>query len=154
MLVCILYIALWGLAAFPIGRLLRKRHFMPLAFPFRPFTFEKGGKIYDCLRIKQWAKLLPDISKTFSGYMPKKKLSTDIADIETFIQETCVAELIHGFLCCTGLLCIPLWPTGGIWVYIIYLILGNLPYIIIQRYNRPRLLRLLSRLKIREEITL
>ena len=36
-----------------------------------------------------------------------------------------------------------IWPgAGGIIVTVIYILLGNLPFIIIQRYNRPRLQRL------------
>ena len=61
------------------------------------------------------------------------------------IQETCVAELIHMLLSVTGLACLAIWPgLGGIAVTIVYILLGNLPFIIIQRYNRPRLERLLT----------
>ena len=59
------------------------------------------------------------------------------------IQETCVAELVHGLLCLSGLACLKLWPgMGGAIITLLNLVV-NLAYVAIQRYNRPRLLRLL-----------
>lgn len=148
---CLLYTVFWGLAAFPIGRALRKRRFDPHRPPFRAYPFEHDGRLYTRWGVARWSRLLPDISRRVSGCMPEKVLSKDSEKIDIFIQETCVAELVHTLLCITGLLCIPLWPKGGIWVYMAYVFLGNLPYIIIQRHNRPRLLRLAGRLKNRED---
>lgn len=34
---------------------------------------------------------------------------------------------------------------GGVIAVAVYILLGNIPYIIIQRYNRPRLMRLAAR---------
>ena len=62
------------------------------------------------------------------------------------ICETCIAELIHALLCLSGLYCLKLWPgAGGIIAAIVYILLFNLPFILIQRYNRPRLIRLQQR---------
>ena len=50
------------------------------------------------------------------------------------------------------LLCLRLWPGwGGVLVWAVWFLLGNLPFILIQRYNRPRLLRLRSLLQRREQ---
>ena len=41
---------------------------------------------------------------------------------------------------------IVIWPcVWGVMLYLVYAILGNLIFIIIQRYNRPRLVRLYER---------
>lgn len=49
------------------------------------------------------------------------------------------------FICVAGLYCIHLWSgVGGIVVPLLFA-LGNLPFIIIQRDNRPRLLRVLEK---------
>ena len=59
------------------------------------------------------------------------------------LQETCVAEFIHVLLSILGFGAV--FIVGGAWgwiISIVYFLAGNLPYIIIQRYNRPRLLRL------------
>ena len=41
--------------------------------------------------------------------------------------------------------CLTLWPTVGGLAVVCLNILGNLPFILIQRYNRPRLARLLEK---------
>ena len=53
-----------------------------------------------------------------------------------------MAECIHLLLPLAGLYCLRLWPgAGGVIVALLYF-LGNLPFVLIQRYNRPRLQRL------------
>ena len=67
------------------------------------------------------------------------------------LQETCVAEFIHVLLSILGFGAV--FIVGGAWgwiISIVYFLAGNLPYIIIQRYNRPRLLRLEDGMKKQE----
>ena len=62
------------------------------------------------------------------------------------MKETCVAESVHIILCLLGLGLLAIWPgPGGMVMTALYLLLGNLPFIVIQRYNRPRLLSLLEK---------
>lgn len=62
------------------------------------------------------------------------------------IRETCAAEATHTLLMLAGLGVIVIWPcVWGVMLYLVYAILGNLIFIIIQRYNRPRLVRLYER---------
>ena len=61
------------------------------------------------------------------------------------IEETCVAEAVHALLSLTGLGF--LWIVPGMWGALwtaMYILLGNVAYIMIQRYNRPRLQKLLA----------
>ena len=68
------------------------------------------------------------------------------------IQETCVAELTHALLCLAGIAVFWIWPgPGGLILFLIDVFLGNLPFILIQRYNRPRLIRLMAAAERREE---
>ena len=61
------------------------------------------------------------------------------------IRETCVAEFIHVLLCIASLGCLRIWPGfGGFCMAFLYT-LGNIPFIMIQRYNRPRLVSLQGR---------
>ncbi len=83
---------------------------------------------------------------------PKKLASVTDENIKSLIQESCVAELIHALLIPLGLGCIAIWESGGIAVFLLWA-LGNLPFILIQRYNRPGLRRLYLKLKARETIT-
>ena len=55
-------------------------------------------------------------------------------------------HLTHGLLCIAGLFLLKIWPgTGGVFLTVIYIVFGNLPFLLIQRYNRPRLQKLLAR---------
>ena len=140
---CILYLAAIGVASFVIGRLLPKSWLHEDCFPFRPFAFERQGKLYEKLKIKSWQNKLPDMSRLFKHLMPAKKMNDDtLRDLPLMIKETCVSECIHLLLPLAGLYCLRLWPgAGGIVVTLLYF-LGNLPFVLIQRYNRPRLQRL------------
>ena len=142
---CIKYLAVSGAASFVLGRILPKKWFQHDKFPYMLYRFEHGGKLYEKLKIKFWQNKLPDMSRILPKLMPPKKFSfNDFHHLPEMIQETCIAEMIHGLLCISGLYCMEIWHgTGGKIIAILYF-LGNLPFILIQRYNRPRLLRLMS----------
>ena len=130
---CFLYLAATGIFGFLLGRLLPKRWFSAERFPFRSQPWEE--KLYRLLRVKQWQNKLPDMSRIFPKLMPAKRLT----------PQTCVAELIHALLSVSGLGFLWLWPGGwGIALTVVYILLGNVSFIIIQRYNRPRLVKLLE----------
>lgn len=69
------------------------------------------------------------------------------------IQETCIAEWVHGLLIVLGFGCIWIWDGMGGWIISVLYALGNLPYILIQRYNRPRLVKLLRGMRKKEGST-
>ena len=139
---CVIYIAVLGVLSFIIGRLLPKGWFHADKFPYKTAAGEQ--KIYQALRVKSWQSKVPDMSRLFRHIMPAKKMTAEtVADIPRMLEETCVAELTHTLLSILGLAMLWLWPGwGGIIVTIIYILLGNVPFIIIQRYNRPRLQKL------------
>ncbi len=144
-----LYLCFISILAFPIGRMIPKKWVNYDRFPFRSFTWEDNGQIYHRLEIRSWQNKLPDMSKLALGNMKPKELKDHFSaeDIRLLLDETCIAELIHTLLCFVGLHCIHLWEgTGGIVFYILYVILFQLPYIWIQRYNRPRLARVYRRM--------
>lgn len=92
------------------------------------------------------------MSRIFSAVMPAKKLprQMNVQNMERMVQETCVAELTHGMLCIMGVGCPLIWKSVGGWILFILYLLGNIPFILIQRYNRPKPIRLLNRLQLRE----
>ena len=145
---CFLYFAITGAIGFFLGRLLPKKWFQPDGFLFRCREFEKNGKLYEKIKVRHWQNRLPDMSRILRWAMPSKKLEGDYAQkLPVMLEETCVAEFIHLLMCVTGLYSFHLWPgIGGVTVYLIYVTVFNLPYIVIQRYNRPRLLKLYSRI--------
>lgn len=151
---CLIYYAVIGIIGFVVGRLVPKKWFVSDWFPYRSFGFEKDGAIYEKLKIKSWQNKALDMSKILPGIMPAKKLdkALDSKYIERMLRETCVAEFIHMLLCILGIYTFKIWRgLGGFLVFSVYTLLGNLPYILIQRYNRPKLQRLLIKVKQREE---
>lgn len=145
----IVYLSLLGLLSFVAGRAIPKRVINEKAFPFCHFPFEKEGRIYERLKIRKWQGKLPDMSRVCKRIMAPKKMTgaATLRKTEYMIKETCIAELVHILLIIFGAACIPMCKKRlyGIVLYCLWAI-GNLPFIIAQRYNRARLSRLNQRL--------
>ena len=131
---CLCYAAGLGVVSFVLGRLVPKEWFDYTRFPYRSFAFEKGGKIYEAIGIAKWQSRVPDMSRIFPKLMPAKKIPArpDEQTLLVMIRETCAAEATHALLILAGL--------GLLAIF------GNLVFLIIQRYNRPRLVRLYERM--------
>lgn len=143
---CVIYLAVVGILCFIAGRLLPKRWFHGDRWPYRSFAFEQEGAVYQKLGIKKWQNRIPDMSRILPMVMPAKSFQIGEEErLPRMIQETCVAELIHVVLQVLGLACIRIWQgAGGIVVAVLYWI-GNIPFILVQRYNRPRLIKILNK---------
>ena len=61
------------------------------------------------------------------------------------LQETCVAETVHWLLILFSPAFVIFMKRGYGAVFCLLYILGNLPFIVIQRYNRPRLAAIYAR---------
>jgi len=123
------------------------RFFNPCSFLYRTRKWEKQGKVYETIfKIKTWKKLLPDGGNFFKGGFAKKKLISSKPEyIEKFIIETCRAELTH-WLAIAPFWVFGLWSDVSVIKYMfIYAVGANMPCILAQRYNRPRLQKLLKR---------
>jgi len=140
---CVKYLAVTGVVSFIVGRILPKTWFHCDRFPYKSYRWENGGHIYEKVRIRLWHRKLPDMSRILPKLMPPKKFAfNEIHRLPEMIRETCVAELIHSLLCIAGLHCISIWQGCGGTIVAILNIIGNFPFILIQRYNRPRLIHL------------
>lgn len=150
---CLAYMAAWGLLCFPLGRLLKRLDLKWDEPPFRALAWERGGAAYERVGIRRWKDLVPDVSKVLPMIVPKKAMGArpTAAVLEDMLKETCVAEAVHWLLLLPGLGLLGLWPGwGGAVCYIVYAVIGNVPFIMIQRYNRPRFARMLSAAQARE----
>lgn len=136
-LYCLLYTLALGWSAFFLGRLIPADAFDEKSFPFKEFSFERG--LYRAIKVKKWQKYMPDMSRLFVKLMPEKRASFG-ADFALMIRETCVAEVVHAAQSLFGFVCLALWRgAGGIIVSVGYFF-GNMAFVVIQRYNRPRLI--------------
>lgn len=145
---CAVYLTVTGIAGFLLGRVFSKCRLDPEKGLFRCFPFEREGKLYEKIGIRKWQKRLPDMSRIFPTMMPAKNLRGKYGErLSIMIQETCVAEAVHIAVGIAGLPCLWIWPgIGGVTVTAMFIFLLNVPFILIQRYNRPRLIRLQKKL--------
>lgn len=148
----VIYTASLGVVSHYVGQALPRRWFHPDRFPFKSFRWEQEGNVYRRLGVQHWKDLVPDMSKVMPDMITKRvSLRGTAEEAMTLVQETCVAEAVHGvlmvlsvgnYLLCQNLL--------GLAVTLFDAIFLNLPYWIIQRYNRPKLLRLAEKLHRKE----
>ena len=148
----VIYTASLGVVSHYVGQALPRRWFHPDRFPFKSFRWEQEGNVYRRLGVQHWKDLVPDMSKVMPDMIPKRvSLRGTAEEAMTLAQETCVAEAVHGvlmvlsvgnYLLCQNLL--------GLAVTLFDAIFLNLPYWVIQRYNRPKLLRLAEKLHRKE----
>ncbi len=154
-LLTVIYFILIGQGCFFFGLLLPRERFDEKAFPYKAFVWEGKGKIYDTLHIKKWKRRVPDMSMVTDKIFPKRLSSVISAEkLNRLVKESCVAEFIHYILSALGLGFYYIWKGKAGAVLTVLYILGNLPYIMIQRYNRPHFISLREKLKLREERTL
>lgn len=148
----VLYVALIGALSNFVAILIKRERINENRFPFKLHKWERNGKIYDKIAIRKWKGKLPDMSRFFKFLMPKKVISgTTSSDIRALIKETCVAEIIHIALIILSLAVLLICPGGqGVLLYALC-VLGNFPFILIQRYNRPQYIIAEKRLSRREE---
>ena len=148
----VIYTASLGVVSHYVGQALPRRWFHPDRFPFKSFRWEQEGNVYRRLGVQHWKDLVPDMRTVMPDMITKRvSLRGTAEEAMTLVQETCVAEAVHGvlmvlsvgnYLLCQNLL--------GLAVTLFDAIFLNLPYWIIQRYNRPKLLRLAEKLHRKE----
>lgn len=141
----------WFLAIYIPGTLIQKlplRRFREDGFLFRIRRWERNGRVYQAVGIKRWKELLPDGAGLYKDGFRKKRLDLHVVDelyLKRFILETCRAELVHWVI----IALIPLffiWNPSEVAVWMIPFGLAvNLPCLITQRYNRPRMRKIMQR---------
>ena len=113
---------------------------------FRPHFLESKGTIYRrVFRVRRWKDALPSGAAVTRGFSIKHVSSHDEAYLDQWARESCRAEVTH-WLCLLALGIFLLWnPLVGDIVNAVYAVAANVPCIIAQRYNRPRLVRIIER---------
>ncbi len=106
---------------------------------FAERDFEKN--LYKKLRVKKWKKILPTADE---GLFSLEKKTP-----EQVIMAGCQAEIVHECCAVAGLLSMFLaFPFGYFWVFFgtsVAAALCDLAFVAIQRFNRPRLMKLIER---------
>ena len=113
----------------------------------RPRRFEVAGRWHRrWLRVDRWKDKVPEAGALFRGGVSKRRLPAyDLAGLQLFVRETRRAELAHWWAMFCGPLFV-LWnPPLAAGLLIGYGVVANLPFIVIQRYNRFRIQALVER---------
>ena len=106
---------------------------------FREKSFEK--KFYNLLRVRKWKKYIPTYSPdTFD---------TNKKTVKEIVGATCQAEIVHEVIMALSLLPIAVIPfLGGAAAIVTTSFLSMMidsVFVILQRYNRPKLVRVMER---------
>lgn len=146
----ILCVAIWSIIPLGFSLLCQKLpgRFFNCENPlFRPKSFEKKGSLYKSIfKIHVWKAYLPDgavLSK--SGYTKKHLRDFSNENLTLFLEESCRAELGH----LLGIT--PFWVFGfflppiAIPIMLFYALIVNIPCILAQRYNRPRIITFMNK---------
>ncbi|MGG1632785.1 hypothetical protein [Rossellomorea sp. NRS-1567] len=111
---------------------------------FHSLEMEAGGGMYRFLKIKKWKKYISDAGGWFRGGVNKNEigLSSQQGRI-TFLLELNRAELSHWLQIMPAPFFFILNNRVESWVMFLYGILFNLPLILVQRYNRMRIVKIM-----------
>lgn len=139
-------VLLWHYISFKIVHHHEKSFFYRDNINYNEKKLLKKEKIYEIIfKIKLWKDKIPQyVSK--NGFSKKKLQSLNISYLRDFISETYRAEINH-ILCCLIIPVLFFLSTINIALIVSFLVfLGNIPCIMIQRYNRFRIRRIILRI--------
>ncbi|MGX0401870.1 glycosyl-4,4'-diaponeurosporenoate acyltransferase CrtO family protein [Staphylococcus pasteuri] len=119
---------------------------------FRSWNIEQEGQLWQQLvKVQYWKDHLPDGQNLNPNISSKATfdLSKNMNDIQRFILETRRAEVVH---------LLSIFPVIAFFkasksvkmINFIYVIIANVPCMIVQRYNRPKLIRIYNKLQKRK----
>jgi glycosyl-4,4'-diaponeurosporenoate acyltransferase len=111
----------------------------------RPRAFERDGRCYERWRIRRWKDRLPEAGAIFGGVSKRRLPDDGRAGIDRFVVETRRAELVHWAI-------LALTPWFVLWnpwplalAMVVYGLVANVPCLVVQRYNRARIGRIVAR---------
>lgn len=151
-----LSVAVWLVTCFGVGR-------WAVSWPSErvsrtgPVTtlraWERSGRTWQRrLRVLAWKDRLPEAGAFFAGGTAKREIGTPTTEaLQRYRGETIRAERVHWIIAATGPLHL-LWcrPTVGLGM-VVFGIAFDAPFIVVQRFNRGRLDRVLARRHARGE---
>lgn len=138
--VTLYHFAMRLLVGYGLDRLLGNRVDYHRAW-FRERKVEK--KLYELLKVKQWKNHMPTFESSY--------FDRTLHSLEEITQATCQAELVHEVIMVLSfaplLLCKKFGASGVFALTSILAALLDGAFVIMQRFNRPRLIRILQKKK-------
>lgn len=127
------------------------RWFNPEHLFYRTHPWEKGGEIYQRIfRVRSWKKFIPNGRALYPNTFSLQKMPTLTREyLERWLRESCRAEFCHWLMIVPGFFFF-LWNSVEMgWGMVVYAVLNNLVPIVMQRFNRPRIRRMLAQINLR-----
>lgn len=127
----------WSVA---VSRWARHRRFVADSWLYRARRWELDGARYEQLRIRRWKDRLPNAGSAKTAIGTRSN-----SDLQRFVVETRRAEWVHWTI-------VAIVPSFALWnpalampLVLAIALAFNVPCIVVQRYNRLRLQRVLLR---------
>ncbi|MGM0843452.1 MAG: hypothetical protein ACQEUT_00645 [Bacillota bacterium] len=140
----------WLIVCFGMAWLVRffPREWYEKSWVFKSYTFEK--RMYKTIGVSRWKDKLPEWGRLVN--FEKKNLDKELSlkYVDKFILETYYAEAGHFGMAIVGFACILINPADQMTMALTCSIVNfcvQIPFCLIQRYNRPRLELLRKRLE-------
>ncbi len=130
----------WSSSRIPVS------FFDPAQSRYQTKKWEKDGKIYQTLfHVRSWKRIIPSGAALYKdAYEIKNINSFSLDNIRIWLKESCRAEFCHTIMILPGFLFF-LWNnTATSWLMVAYAFANNFVPIIMQRYNRPRVRKLIA----------
>lgn len=145
-LICFAIWPIFQVSAALMCLMIKDNKFKPYSFFYRSHKWEDEGRIYKKIfAVTKWKSHLPDGGAVWkNGYKKKNLESFSKNNLEKFLIESCRAELTH------WLAILPFWMFGFftppivVFYMFLYALAINMPCIIAQRYNRPRIVKIMN----------
>lgn len=136
---------IWSVLVGYVANRLPARFFAKDTIITRLAKFETQNWFQKYLLVHKVKRYLPERGQLFGTGVSKKSLpNTDSVGLKKFLIETRRAEYVHWVVIFAWVLTLWFNPPWAVWTVAILLVFGNLPCILVQRYNRLRVLRVLS----------
>ncbi len=116
---------------------------------FQTFRWEQGGLIYQRLfRVRSWKHLIPSgLRWRRDGFSIKDTPASDPVYLDRWLRESIRSEILHWTMIIPGFF-FYLWNSVLMSrLMVTYALISNLIPVILQRFNRPRIRRLLARVQ-------
>lgn len=140
----------YGSSKIPLEKLNPDRRF------FQTFKWEQEGRIYEKLfNVRSWKHLIPNGSALYKDAFSIRRLSKSSPEyLRRWLKESVRSEICHWLMIPPSLFFF-LWNNVLVsWLMVLYAFLNNLVPIILQRYNRPRMRKLLAIIESKQNLKL
>lgn len=148
----IIIIFLWHFLSYLLTSMVGQKYVDYRRFPYRAFKFEKYGRFYnENFDIDSWFMIIP-IKINSENISASGLERADIPKIKKFLTYTCRSELCYIINCLYFILSIIINIPYLAFIIGIIVVLGNMPFLVANRYVRFILLNTLAKKRKQREI--